>query len=106
MKKNLGELIRYIVDKMEKEYSLYQNLILNLKNIVCYDYPEMLSIEEKEQSIKELFKLLNCRSTTANFKFLNSKYSTAFGRKNQRVINHAKVFNKSITGIRESVYEF
>ncbi len=104
--KNLGELIRYIVDKMEKEYSLYQNLILNLKNIVCYDYPEMLSIEEKEQSIKELFKLLNCRSTTANFKFLNSKYSTAFGRKNQRVINHAKVFNKSITGIRESVYEF
>ena len=50
--------------------------------------------------------LLKCNSTNANFKFLNSKYSSAFGKKNDRIVDHATIISKSVTGIRESRYEF
>lgn len=102
----INELLIYIVDKIEKEYVLYQNLVLELKNMIQYDDLNLLTVEEKEQSIKELFKLLNCKSDTANFKFLNDKYSSTFGRKSNRTINSAKVFNISTSGIRKQEDEF
>jgi CRISPR-associated endonuclease Csn1 len=103
---SLDEIITYIIDKMENKYQLYNNLINDLKMMVHYNNYEGFDIESKENIIKELFNLLKFNSTTANFKFLNQKYSSAFGRKKCRTIEHAIIISKSVTGIRESRYEF
>ena len=103
---NLDEIITYIVDKIESKYHLYSNLISDLKDMVNYRNYEIYDIETKENIIKQLFNLLKFNSTNANFKFLNQKYSSAFGKKNHRIIEHATIISKSVTGIRESKYEF
>ena len=103
---NLDEIITYIVDKIESKYHLYSNLISDLKDMVNYRNYEIYDIKTKENIIKQLFNLLKFNSTNANFKFLNQKYSSAFGKKNHRIIEHATIISKSVTGIRESRYEF
>ena len=103
---NLDEIITYIVDKIESKYHLYSNLISDLKDMVNYRNYEIYDIETKENIIKQLFNLLKFNSANANFKFLNQKYSSAFGKKNHRIIEHATIISKSVTGIRESRYEF
>lgn len=103
---SLDEIITYIVDKMESKYQLYSNLINDLKKIIDYKNYESFNIETKESIIKQLLNLLKFNSTNANFKFLNQKYSSAFGKKNDRIIEHATIISKSVTGIRESRYEF
>ena len=99
-------IITYIVDKIESKNPLYSNLISDLKDMVNYRNYEIYDIETKENIIKQLFNLLKFNSTNANFKFLNQKYSSAFGKKNHRIIEHATIISKSVTGIRESRYEF
>ena len=103
---NLDEIITYIVDKMESKYHLYSNLVSDLKDMVNYKNYEIFDIETKENIIKQLFNLLKFNSTTASFKFLSQKYSSAFGRKHSKTIEHATIISKSVTGIRESKYEF
>ena len=97
--KKLNEIIKYIVNKMENKYKLFSNLIEELKNIVNYENIDENSIEDKEKIIKELTKLLNCKSDNANFKFLNSKYSSIFGRKNEKTIQICNLINLSTTGV-------
>lgn len=101
----LSEIIIYIVDKMEKEYKLFNNLIDDLKLIVKYKENQDLIIEEKENIIIQLTKLLNCRSDNANFKFLDSSYSSAFGKKNGRIIEDTCVVSLSVTGVKKRNYE-
>lgn len=96
---NLNKIIEYIVDKIEKEYVLYNNLILELKSMINYANLDINSTEIKEKIIIELLKLLKCNSATANFKFLNDKYSSAFGKKHGRTIENVIVKSNSYTGI-------
>lgn len=103
---SLNEIITYIVDKIESKYQLYNNLIDDLKEMIDYKKYENFDIETKENIIKQLFNLLRFNSTNANFKFLNQKYSSAFGKKHGRTVEYATIISKSITGIRESKYEF
>ena len=103
---SLDEIITYIVDKIEGRYQLYNNLIDDLKEMIDYKKDENFDIETKENIIKQLFNLLRFNSTNANFKFLNQKYSSVFGRKHNKTIEHATIISKSVTGIRESRYEF
>lgn len=103
---SLDEIITYIVDKMESKYRLYNNLIDELKEIVDYKNYENFDLETKKNIIKQLFILLKFNSKNANLKILNKKYSSAFGKKNDRSIEHATIISKSVTGIRESRYEF
>lgn len=102
----LNHIIQYIIKKIDTEYVLFQNLIDQLNDIVNLEHLEIYSIKQKEQIIKELTKLLNCKSDNANFKFLSSSYSSAFGKKNDRMIENAIIINKSVTGIKEKQYEF
>ena len=102
----LNEIITYIIDKIENEYKLYNNLVDDLKTMIHYRNYEQFAIEEKENIIKQLLNLLKFNSTNANFKFLNNKYSSAFGKKHSRIIEHAIIISKSVTGIREKKYEF
>ena len=97
--KDLDEIITYIVDKMESDYKLFQNLIPELKTIVSYKNYERFTAEEKVNIIKQLTKLLNCKSDNANFKFLGEEYSSAFGKKHRKTIEIAKINNFSTTGI-------
>lgn len=103
---DLSELIFYIVEKIEKEYKLYNNLLNQMKEMFKIDNIESLTKEEKEIIITQMFKLLNTVSDTANLKALDSKYSMAFGKKHSRIISHAKIINKSTTGLYEAVDEF
>ncbi len=95
----LDEIIKYIVDKIEKQYKLFGNLIFELKIMINYDNIESNSVENKENIIKQLTKLLNCKSDNANFKFLNNKFSSAFGKKNGRTIEKFSLINLSVSGI-------
>lgn len=101
----LEEIIRYIVEHIETEYKLYLNLIDELKEIVCYDDMKLFSIQQKENIIIQLMNLLKCNSMNANFKFLSSKYSSAFGKKNGRIIDNVIIINNSVTGIKQSKVE-
>lgn len=96
---DLDEIITYIVDKIENDYKLFENLISELKSIVSYENYENFTAEEKVNIIKQLTKLLNCKSDNANFKFLSEKYSSAFGKKNDRIIETTKINSFSATGI-------
>lgn len=96
---DLDEIITYIVDKIENDYKLFENLIPELKIIVNYRNYENFTAEEKVNIIKQLTKLLNCKSDNANFKFLSEKYSSAFGKKNDRIIETTKINSFSATGI-------
>ncbi len=102
----LNKIIIYIINKVEKEYKLFNNLVSSLKEMVDCNNLNKYSIEQKENIIKQLTKMLNCKSDNANFKFLNSKYSSAFGKKNSRIVNSCKVINQSCTGIKENINEF
>lgn len=104
--KKLDNIITYIVKSIDNNYVLFSNLILELKQLINYDDYSIFTIEEKEKIVKELTKLLNCKSDNANFKFLNEKYSSAFGKKHNRIIDSMKISNKSYTGLKESTYEF
>lgn len=103
--KNLTTLIGYIVSKIEEEYELYKNLVPELTVILADN--KGMTLENKEKLIIELLKLLKCNSVNANLKFLNEKYSMAFGKKNGRIIENFTNINKSVTGIKikESRYE-
>lgn len=103
---SLDEIITYMVDKIEKDYVLFDNLVEELKEIVSYKDYSSFNIQEKENIIKQLTLLLNCRSDNANFKFLNDKYSSVFGRKHSRTIENCEISNLSVTGLKESKYEF
>lgn len=102
---SLSKIIIYIIDKIEEEYQLFNNLISTLNNMIDCENLDKYTIEEKENIIKQLTKMLNCKSENANFKFLDMSFSSAFGKKNSRIIFHCKIINKSVTGIKESIYE-
>lgn len=99
---DLEEILKYITNKIEKEYKLYNNLITELKEIIKYDDMSTLTIEDKENMIIQLTKLLNIKSECANFQ--NYGHSLAFGKKNGRIIEKSSVITKSVTGIQQHSY--
>jgi len=98
---DLKEILNYIYEKVEREYNLYFNLTSELKDIID---ESLISIEYEEKAIIELLKLLKFNSQTANFKHI--KHSLAFGKKNDRTIDHATLITQSVTGLKERTYEF
>ena len=102
----LTDIIDYVINKIEKEYELYSNLIPELKEYLNELSIKNLSIEDKEKVLIELFKLLKFNSKCANLKFLNSKASIAFGKKHGRTISNPIIIYKSPTGLKEKKYEF
>lgn len=104
--KSLEKIITYIVDKIEIDYYLYNDLVEELKKIVNYNNYIDLSLEQKENIIIQLLNMVKCNSSNANFKFLNSKYSSEFGRRKGRTIENSIIISKSASGIREKIYEF
>ena len=104
----LTDIIKYVIQKIENEYKLYSNLVSELKSFLSDDSIAMLTLDEKEKTLIELFKLLKFNSKCANFKFLNSNLSNYWGKKNGRIISNPTLIYKSTTGLKESIkkYEF
>ena len=102
----LKDFIKLIVSKIEKEYILYNNLVIDMKKIILPVLDINASTDIYEKLIIELLNLLKCNSKNANLKILDSSYSSAFGKKNDRIIEHCFVINKSATGLRTRKYEF
>ena len=98
---DLKEILNYIYEKISKEYNLYFNLTNELQAIID---ASLVSIEYEEKAIIELIKLLKFNSQTANFKYLG--HSMAFGKKHNRIIDHAVLITQSVTGLKENTYEF
>lgn len=99
---SLDAVINYIIDSVKNDYKLFSNLISELKNMTNNGDYSIFTVEQKENIIKELTKMLNTRSDNANFKFLNDKYSSAFGKKNGRRIEQCEIINLSATGIKKN----
>lgn len=103
----LVEIINYIINKIKSEYKLYENLIPQLEEMFDNNILNDLDIKSKEKIIIEMLNLLKVNSLTANLKkVLGEKYSSAFGRKPKKNISHAKIINKSVTGLWEKIDEF
>ncbi|NLL44458.1 MAG: hypothetical protein GX247_02170, partial [Mollicutes bacterium] len=100
----LSEIIDYIIEKIEQKYPIYKSEVVKLKEWFNYKNIDILSLEQKETTIKELFKMLKANSRTANLKFLGQ--SDRFGRLEKINIKKAKIIHQSITGIWESEDEF
>lgn len=101
--KQLNEILLYIIYKIKKQYKLYENLVESIDKICISN---RLNIDELEIAIRELLNLLKFNSKCANLKLLNPSVSIAFGKKNGRIIEHASLIHKSITGIMEYHNEF
>lgn len=99
----LNELIEYIITKIEKQYPLYKDFIPKLKNYLDI---ENISMELKEQTLLELFKMTKFSSLTANLKVLNPSAPDRLGRIKDKTIEHAIIVNKSVTGLMEYRNEF
>lgn len=107
--RQLEEIIEYIIEKIEKKYVLYQNLLEEMREGFRLDSMNGLTREEKEKIVREMFRLLKCNSQSANLDFLKAKgknMATAFGRKDKRIIEHAKIYYQSVTGLKEYYREF
>ena len=107
---DLEEIINYIIKNVETNYKLYNNLIGPMKE---YFLQPTLTLEDKENIIKEMLKLLNTKSNVANLKFLENKkdeknmYSSSFGRKKSiTAIKEFIIINSSVSGIKEYKNEF
>jgi len=100
----LGEIIDYIIEKIKKHYPIYEKNVIRLKEWYKYKNTEILSLEEKENIVKQTFRMLRANSENANLKFLGQ--TDRFGRLNELNISSAKIINQSITGIWESEDEF
>ncbi len=102
----LNEVANYIIEKIETDYKLYENLLPEIKEFLSDDVLNNITIDTKEKTLLELFKLLKFNSATANLKCLDSNLSLAFGKKHSRIISHFTIINKSVTGLREHRNEF
>ena len=77
-----------------------------MKIMFAFDDMSLLNLEQKENIVRQMLKLLNCKSDTSNMKFLDNSYSMAFGKKHGLIIEHANIVHQSITGIRKHTDEF
>ncbi len=97
----LEEILQYILNKLEKEYALYNSEFIKIKEKLENGILEM---ERKETVIKELLNMLKCNSQNANLKEIGLTDRT--GRKSNQTIAHAAIIHKSTTGIKEWKDEF
>lgn len=99
----LCDILKYILDKMQKYYKLYEELIVNNKELII---EKANNVQKLESTITEFLKLLRGSSQGANLKSLDKTFSMAFGKKANQTVKHAILINKSITGLKEHHYEF
>lgn len=98
---HLKEIFQFIIVEMEKNYKMFEKERKEISEKIIFSN---LSIEEKEDVIKQLFKMLRCDGVNANLKKYN--LNERCGRLKGKKIEHGVIISKSVTGIKEKKYEF
>lgn len=99
LENQIEEIIEYLLKQKEK-YPLFTNTLNKFDNINIKEY----SIELKKQILIELFKLFSANPQNANLSFIG--LTEREGRLNYSSIKHGTIIFKSVTGIKETKYEF
>ena len=94
------DIISYLLS-LENEYPLFAKEIIKIKENLNLS---KLTLEDKKKVIIELFKLFHCNSVNANLSSYN--LGDRIGRLSGNNITTGVIINKSVTGIKESFYEF
>ena len=94
------DIIKYLLS-LESEYTLFANEIKKIKASLDLS---VLTLQDKQKIIIELFKLFHCNSVNANLSAYN--LGDRIGRLSGNNITTGIIINKSSTGIKESFYEF
>lgn len=93
-------ILEYLLS-LENEYPLFAKDIIKIKNMYK---TQNLTLKEKENIIIELFKLFHCNSVNANLSAF--KLGNRIGRLSGNNITSGTIITKSVSGIKESKYEF
>ena len=99
-KKYLKQIIRFLFN-IKEFYPLFKNTIANIEKKFNI---EVLSIADLEKITKELFKIYQCKESTANLKEYG--LGDRIGRLSGINITKGTIINTSYTGIKENKYEF
>ena len=94
------EIIEFLMNQ-DKFYPLFSKSINKIKNNINY---KDINIIDKKTLINELLILYKCDSKNANLSTF--KLDSRIGRLSGNNINKGILINKSITGLKESKYEF
>lgn len=101
LSKILDEIIYFLLS--QKNYPLFQN---NINMIKQYYEANDLVLEDKKIVIEQLVNLFNCQKTNCNLKKVSDvKLKDNIGRLSGYNVVEGKVYNTSVTGVREKTYE-
>ncbi len=94
------EIVNYLYEN-KTFYPLVEKEIMKIQNSIDLN---SFKFEDYKKLIIELLKIYHCDSTCGNL----SSYSLGdrIGRLSGKTISSAKIINKSITGIKQKIYEF
>ena len=98
-KKHINEIYEFLINL--DIFPLFNNEINKIKNQLNFSN---LELEHQKKVVKELFKLYHCNSVNANLSEFG--LGNRIGRLSGNNITSGIIISKSITGIRESKYEF
>lgn len=98
--KELVEIFEFLLNKINECYPIFKKELIKLSTLNIQSFTVM----EKENIIKQIFRMLRCNGENANLK--SSGFSDRVGRINGKTIKNGKIITKSVTGIKEKYYEF
>jgi len=96
----LIEIFEFLLNKIKKCYPIFENELMKLSTVDIQSF----TLIEKENIIKQIFRMLRCNGENANLKSYG--FSERFGRISGKTIKNGKIITKSVTGIKEKYYEF
>ena len=85
----------------EKNFPLFSKEIISIKNKINL---ENIDLSQKKKLISQLLNLYHCNSTNANLTDFNLK--DRIGRLSGKSIDNGTIISKSVTGLKEAIYEF
>ncbi len=97
--KYVNEIYNFLINI--ELFPLFNKELDKIKNKVNF---EGLVLEQQKKIIKELFKMFHCNSVNANLSEFG--LGDRMGRLSGYNITNGTIISKSVTGIRESKYEF
>lgn len=97
----LDEIINFLLS--QENYPLFQN---NINIIKKYYESNKITLDDKKIFIEQLLNLFNCEKTNCNLKKVSgSELKDNIGRLSGCNVVEGKVYNTSVTGVREKTYE-
>lgn len=98
-KKYVNDIYKFLINL--EMFPLFRKEIDKINNKFIF---ENLELEQQKKIIKELFKIYHCNSVNANLSEFG--LGDRIGRLSGNNITNGLIISKSVTGIRESRYEF